>query len=75
MSRLLSRSCPARATSPLLTYVTCSSQYPGYHPKSAFPGGRVKAGWRWRMGPAFVQGFLAGVRHGFQPLLLAGVAV
>lgn len=35
----------------------------------------MSAGWRWRAGPAFAQGFSAGVRQRFQPLLLAGVAL
>lgn len=66
---------PARTASLLLAYSTCSPRYPGHHPKGTFPGRRIKAGWRWRAGPAIVQGFSVGVCHGFQPLLLAGATL
>lgn len=55
MSRLLSRSRPARTASPLLTHTARSPQHPGRYPKTAFPRGRVEV----EAGPVFVQGFLA----------------
>jgi len=52
VSRLLSRSHPLAL--PLLCWRTSPvprALYPGHHPKSTRPGGRVKAGWRRRAGP------------------------
>lgn len=76
MSRLLSRSHLGHTASPLLTYIHGMFPTVPRAPAKKYFSRREGESWlEVEAGPTFVQGFLAGIWQGFQPLLLTGVAV